>query len=154
MTAILMLFIIGLLLLAFEVIVPGGILGVIGGLAMLGGCGIAFNEYGTNGGALAVVVAVVLAGVMLYLEFAVLPKTAMGQRMFLKSKVTGTTAKARTEDLTGVTGKTVTTLAPSGYVMIEGKRHEAFSRSGYLAAGATVKVIGMDNFRLIVTLEK
>ena len=50
MTSILLLFVVGLLLLGFEVIVPGGILGVIGGLAMLGGCAIAFDEYGVLGG--------------------------------------------------------------------------------------------------------
>ncbi|MEY3609410.1 MAG: hypothetical protein RLZZ447_2198, partial [Verrucomicrobiota bacterium] len=36
MTLILVLFAIGILLLALEVIVPGGVLGIVGGLALLG----------------------------------------------------------------------------------------------------------------------
>ena len=154
MTSILLLFAVGLLLLGFEVIVPGGILGAIGGLAILAGCVIAFGELGITGGGLAVLAAVLLVGLLLYVEFRILPKTAMGRRLFLKSKVTGTTHAVREEDLGGKSGETATDLGPTGYVMIEGKRYEAFSRSGFLDAGAKVKVVGMDNFRLIVTLEK
>ena len=154
MMSIVLLFVVGLLLLGFEVIVPGGILGAIGGMAILGGCVIAFGELGITGGGLAVLAAVLLVGLLLYVEFRILPKTAMGRRLFLKSKVTGTAHAVREMDLGGKSGEAATDLAPTGYVMIEGKRHEAFSRSGFLDAGAKVKVVGMDNFRLIVTLEK
>lgn len=153
MTAILLLFVIGLLLLAFEVIVPGGILGALGGLAMLGGCAMALGEYGPTGGALALLAAVLLTVLVLYVEFRLLPQTKWGQRMFLKTAVTGKAGKARGRDWTGTVGQAVTDLAPSGYVEIDGKRHEAFSRSGFLETGVKVKVVGMDNFRLIVTLE-
>lgn len=154
MTAIVLLFIVGVLLLAFEVIVPGGILGVLGVLAMIAGCGMAFADFGVSGGSLAVVSALILVGLVLYLEFIVLPKTKWGQRLFLKKAVTGTASQDRAASLNGAVGKTVTALAPTGYVLIDGQRHEAFSRSGFLENDAPVKVVGMDNFRLIVTLEK
>ncbi len=48
MTLIILLFALGILLLAVEVIVPGAILGSIGGLMMFGGCVMAFMEYGTR----------------------------------------------------------------------------------------------------------
>jgi len=153
MTAIVILFTVGVLLIGFEVIVPGGVLGVLGGFALIAGVAMAFYDHGLSGGASAFFVALALVGVVLYLEFVILPKTAFGRRMFLRSAVTGTT-KAATEELTGRTGKTVTALAPSGYVLIDGKQHEAFSRSGFLEEGTAVKVIGKDNFRLIVTPEK
>jgi hypothetical protein len=44
------LFALGIVLLAVEVIVPGGILGAIGGLMIFGGCVMSFIEYGTIGG--------------------------------------------------------------------------------------------------------
>ena len=50
MTLIILFFALGILLLAVEVIVPGAILGSIGGLLMFGGCVKAFMEYGTGGG--------------------------------------------------------------------------------------------------------
>jgi membrane-bound ClpP family serine protease len=48
-------------------------------------------------------------------------------------------------------GETITPLSPSGYISLQGRRYEAFSQSGYLAKGVTVRVTGLDNFRLIVT---
>ena len=154
MNAILLLFIIGVIFLGFEVFLPGGILGVFGGLAMLGGCGLAFANYGISGGSLAVLLALVLVALMLAFEFFILPKTAIGKRLFLSASIQGTTQASRAKDLTGSCGKTVTALAPSGYVSIDGHQHEAFSRSGFLESGVPIKVIGLDNFRLIVTLEK
>jgi membrane protein implicated in regulation of membrane protease activity len=44
-----------------------------------------------------------------------------------------------------------TTLAPGGYVRIEDRRYEAFCRSGLAPVGARLKVVGLDNFRLIVS---
>lgn len=154
MNAIVLLFIIGVIFLGFEVFLPGGILGVFGGLAMLGGCGLAFANYGISGGAFAVLLALVLVAMMLAFEFFILPKTSIGKRLFLNATIQGTTHGARPKDLTGSSGKTVTALAPSGYVSIDGHQHEAFSRAGFLASGVPIKVIGMDNFRLIVTSEK
>ena len=52
MSAIVLLFLLGIVLLGFEVITPGGILGVLGGLAMLGGSAVAFNTFGGLGGGL------------------------------------------------------------------------------------------------------
>lgn len=153
MNAIVILFTVGVLLIGFEVVVPGGILGILGGLALFGGVATAFYDYGLSGGVIAFLVALGLLGIVLWLEFVLLPKTALGRRMFLQSAVTGTT-KAATENLVGRSGKATTALGPSGYVQIEGKQYEAFSRSGFVDAGSAVKVIGSDNFRLIVTLEK
>jgi membrane-bound ClpP family serine protease len=44
-----------------------------------------------------------------------------------------------------------TTLAPGGFVRIGDRRYEAFCRSGYATAGVRLRVIGLDNFRLIVS---
>ena len=48
MNAILLLFLIGVLLLAGEVFVPGAILGIIGALCMFGGCVLSFSQFGTS----------------------------------------------------------------------------------------------------------
>lgn len=152
MSAVVLLFVVGLILLAFEVIVPGGVLGMIGVCALIGGCGLAFVEFGLNGGLLASGLAVVLTGVMLWLELKVMPKTALGRRFFLDQSVEGKSQPALAEStaVVGAVVEAVTTLAPSGYVVLDGKRYEAFSRSGLVEAGARLKVVGVDTFRLIV----
>jgi membrane-bound serine protease (ClpP class) len=94
---------------------------------------------------------VVLVATVLYFEFAILPKTAFGKRLFLQKSIDGTSAPERERDYVDAEGVTLTALGPSGYIEIDGKRLEAFSRSGFLEADVPVKVVGTDNFRLIVT---
>jgi membrane-bound serine protease (ClpP class) len=52
----------------------------------------------------------------------------------------------------GRPAEALTTLAPSGYVAVDGRRYEAFCQSGHAAKGATLRVVGVDNFRLIVSI--
>jgi membrane-bound ClpP family serine protease len=153
MNAIILLFLIGTLLLAGEVFVPGAILGIIGGLFMLGGCILSFMDFGPAGGLLATGVAVLLLGSMLYIELIWLPKTRLGKKLIVHSTVSAT-SQPPVADLQAVVGKeavALTPLAPSGYVLVEGRRYEGFSQSGHMPKGATLRVIGLDNFRLILT---
>lgn len=153
MTAIIILFLAGILLLAIEVFVPGMIVGIIGGLSILAGVVTAFNLYGSGGGMIALLCGGLLLGVTLYIEFIVLPKTKLAKALSMQTTVEGT-SQAAVADLSAVLdqqGETVTPLSPSGYINVRGRRYEAFSQSGYLAKGVTVRVTGLDNFRLIVT---
>jgi len=153
MNAIVLLFVVGALLLTAEIFLPGAIAGIIGGLALAAGSLLSFREFGFNGGLLASFGALALVGVMLYLELVVLPKTAFGKRMVVQSTVSATSQPppAAAEVVVGRDAIALTTLAPSGYVEIDGRRYEAFSRSGHVAKGAALRVVGVDNFRIIVT---
>lgn len=153
MNTIILLFVVGILLMGFEVFVPGAILGIIGGVVLLGGVVMAFVDFGPAGGSAALGTALLLVGLMLYVELAILPKTRLGRRLFLQSSVTGTSQPAVAEAslVVGRPAEAVTTLAPTGYVMVDGKRYEAYSQSGLIDRGATLRVVGLDNFRLIVT---
>jgi membrane-bound ClpP family serine protease len=152
MTAILLLFLLGLVFLAFEVFVPGAVLGIMGGLAMLGGCVLAFNLYGPGGGLLATLVALVILAITLYVELVLLPKTRFGKKMLVQATVEGTSQPAlAAPSVVGKTAITLTPLTPTGLVEIEGKRFEAFCRSGHAGKGESLQVVGLDNFRLIVT---
>jgi membrane-bound serine protease (ClpP class) len=156
MTLVILLFSLGILLLAVEVIVPGGILGSIGGLMMFGGCVAAFMRYGTGGGIIAVTVAVALAVLAFYIEFRVLPNTSVGRRAFLTREITAVSSAFGSEarELIGKSAEALTMLSPSGYVRIDGKRYEAFCQSGQVPAGTPLEVTGADNFRLIVSETK
>lgn len=152
MTTIVLLFALGIVLLTLEVVVPGGVLGVIGGLLMLGGCALAFNEFGTQGGGLATAVALGCLAVGLYVEFRVLPKTRFGKKLFLSRSVSAQSQPVPADaTVIGKTAEALTTMAPTGYVAIEGRRYEAASQSGLIAKGATVRVVAVNNFHLIVT---
>ncbi len=152
MTAILLLFLVGLVLLVFEVFTTSSVMGMLGGAAMLWGCVLAFMHYGLVGGSLAVLAGLALLGLTLYVEFGVLPKTRLGKRFFLHDSISAISQPPVADPaIVGKLCEAVTTLAPSGYVLLDGRRYEAVSRSGHVAAGTALKVVAVDNFHLTVT---
>lgn len=155
MTAIALLFISGALLLAAEVLLPGAIAGIFGGAALALGSVLTFVQFGPGVGSLATLAALALVGVTLYLELIWLPKTKVGRAMVVDAVVD---AKSQplpaSAEVIGKMAIAVTTLAPSGLVEIAGQRYEAFCQTGLAVRGAGLTVVGLDNFRLIVSENK
>jgi membrane-bound serine protease (ClpP class) len=152
MNAVLLLFAVGVMLLAGEVFVPGAVLGIIGGLAMAVGCGVAFFQWGALGGAIATVTALGFLGITLYLELVWLPQSRLGRGMVVESTLDATSQPPlATADIVGKMAEAETPLVPTGYVRVEGRRYEAFCPAGHVAKGAMLLVASQDNFRLIVT---
>lgn len=153
MTLIVLLFAIAIVLMVLEVLVPGAILGTIGGVLMFIGSVCAFVQFGFGGGMIALALAFAVAGLAFFIEFHWLPKTKLGRRAFLTEEVKGVAAAFGDEarELIGQPAEAVTLLSPSGYVRIAGRRYEAFCQSGQAPVGAVLEVIGADSFRLIVT---
>lgn len=153
MTMIILLFAIGIVFLAVEVIVPGAILGSIGAILMLTGSVLAFLKFGTGGGIIAVLTCLVICGLVFFLEFKILPKTKIGKRAFLTAEVTGvaTTLGVEAGALIGKSAQALTMLSPSGYIIVDGRRYEAFCQSGQAPVGTNLQIVAADNFRLIVT---
>lgn len=152
MTAVLTLFIAAVILVGVELLVPSGLLGVLGGLCLVAGVITAFVQLGGVGGSTATAIALVIGAVTLYLEFVLLPKS----RLARKFSMTDTVAGRSQPDLAdrAVIGRetlAVTTLAPSGFVELDGRRYEAFCQSGHVSAGARLRIVELDNFRLVVT---
>jgi membrane-bound serine protease (ClpP class) len=153
MTTVAILFAAGVLLVAVEILVPGAVLGVFGGLFLFAGVIAAFIQLGSMGGAIATGVALLIGAVTLYLEFVVLPKTRLAKK-FSMTETVSSRSQPEVADRAAVIGRevlAVTMLAPSGYVELEGRRYEAFNRSGLAAEGARLRVVDVDTFRLVVT---
>ncbi|MBC8008751.1 MAG: NfeD family protein [Burkholderiales bacterium] len=147
------LFAVGLVLLSFEIVVPGAILGIAGGLSLLAGVIVAFMTHGQMGGALALLVAVAAVTLLLYLEFRILPRTRIGRRMFLEKAIDGTSQPPVADAADAVVGRealALTTLAPTGVVEVAGKRYEARCDSGFAAEGARLRVTRVESFQLVV----
>ena len=153
MSMILLLFLLGLVFLFFEVFTPGPIFGILGGLTLIGGVAMAATNYGGSGGLLAAVSAIGAVGATLYAELVWLPKTRFAQKLSIKSTSGSINRQPPVPpgEVVGKTAEALTTLAPSGYVLVEGRRYEAFSQSGHVACGEQLLVTGLDNFHLTVT---
>lgn len=155
MTAIVLLFVVGALLLAAEVMLPGAIAGIIGGVALALGSVLAFLEYGPGIGSLATFAALLLLAAMLYAELIWLPRTRLGRAMVVDAAIDGQSQPPpATSEVVGQKATAVTPLSPTGLVTIGEKRYEAFCRSGFVARGAELEVVGLDNFRVVVSETK
>jgi len=151
MSTILISFILGIVLLAADVFVASFILAIGGGVSFLIGCISVYHHYGLMEALFSATGALVLLIGTVYFELVVLPKTKFGKGLVVESTSGINAAPQATEAIIGKLGETLTTLAPSGYIQIDGQRYDAFSQSGHVVKGSQVRVVGVDNFRLIVT---
>ena len=152
MNVIISLFAVGMVLLGFEILVPGAVLGVLGAISLLVGIVMTFVHYGNAAGWWSVVIAGSLVVSLFVIELVLLPRVALGRKLFLRAAITEVSQPPLApESLIGAKGQCATPLVPSGSVLIQGRRYEASSQSGMLEAGTNVCVVGIDNFRLIVT---
>lgn len=156
MTTILLLFTLGAVLLALDLFVPGIIMSVFAVMVILAGTWRAFADYGLPGGFSAFGAGTLLVGVVLYIEYGLLPKTALGRRFFLHAAVDGTSQQPASDNLALVGREcvAVTPLVPTGQVEIDGKRREALSLDGHVERGARLRITGAQNFSLTVTVIK
>jgi len=153
MTLVIVLFLLGVILLALEIVVPGAVLGTVGALLMTGGVVAAFVNLGSTGGMIATLVALLLLGATFYLEMVWLPRSRMAKHLSMDTTIDSVSQPplAKESDVIGRDAVALSTLAPTGFVNVDGRRYEASCRSGYAAAGETLRVVGLDAFRLIVT---
>ena len=83
-------------------------------------------------------------------------KTSFGKKLIVQSKVEAVSQPplANPGLVIGKSAEALTTLSPSGYVLVAGQRYDAFCRSGQVPKGTVLRVVGIDNFRIIVTLDQ
>ena len=145
-------FIAATLLLAFlELLLPGGILGVLAAISLLAATWFGFGAYGFLGG-LTVFFGTLIALVLLsFIEFKLMVKTPYGKNFLLNTIIEGHSNKMQAEDLIiGKEGIALTRLNPSGKVLINDKNYEAHSQDGYVENGEKIVVAAQDNFKLII----
>ena len=150
LTVICALLVSGLLLFA-ELLLPGGVMGVLGAVCVVAGLAGVFMRQGFGAGLLATVLTMVFAVVAGALWFKYFPKTSAGKRLLVE----GEAAEWRSYDLKyaellGREGVCVTMLRPSGKVQIDERRYDVVSEGDILEAGTVVRVIEVEGNRIVV----
>jgi membrane-bound serine protease (ClpP class) len=149
MSTIIGLLVAALVLVFFEVILPGGILGIIAALCVILASWFAGAEYGAGIGVLTFAGSAAAIAILAFVEFKLLARTSLGRAFFLKSSVTGHSNIAPAEAfIIGKKGSALTRLNPSGKVIIDGQTYEAHSQDGYIEANHPILVAAQDNFKL------
>ncbi len=150
---LIILLICGLMLVGAEVFVPGGVLGFIGGLALIGAGITAFLHPSiTTAEATAINgCIVILVGVIIFLWIKFFPKTPIGKKMTVFKDLHN--AKSTDDDLpqlVGHTGTTLSQLHPGGYADIDGKRVDVITQGEMIDCNTEVKVVEVEGNRIVV----
>lgn len=141
MTTILLLSVIGILAVIAELVLPGGILGVIGAICLLGAVVVTFITQGATAGtiALATVVAIGLLTLRIWMQyFHRLPFT---KQLVLNETVGVDEHVPARAALVGQTGVTLTELMPSGRAEIGGEKLDVMAEGAAIRRGATIIVV-------------
>ncbi len=147
LTIAIVLFIVGMLLLLAELLLPtGGVLGVLGTLAVVGAV-IACFMIGRWIGLGVFIGLVVLSPFLVTWLINLYPKTPIGRKMILQDE---TTVVRPPPVHIGQEGVAMTRLRPSGEVEFEHERLEVISERGIIEPGRRVKVVAITNNRPVV----
>ena len=151
MTLIFGLIVTALVLVFFEVILPGGILGLMAAACIVAAAWLGFSDFGIVGGASVFIGSIVAIIALIFAEFKLMAKTSLGKGFFLDASVSGHSNEPQGEEsLVGKEAQALTRLNPSGKVAIDGRSYEVHSQDGYIESGETVVVAKRDNFKLII----
>lgn len=143
--------ILGLLLIFLEFFLPGAVMAIGGGLLLL--ASLFFFHMEISGIYEFIAFLVALMGfVYLVVRLALwqVKATAKKGTICLEADQEGFQASTYPLDLIGKIGRADTDLKPSGHVMVEGRRFQAVSKTGYIDKEAEIEVLGGIGSHLIV----
>lgn len=132
----------GFILIGFEIFLPGGVLGIMGGIAWLAAAIVGLNAFPAPYNILSAV-GLLFIGVFTFVVWMrYFPKSRIGKSLTLQED--GAEQKAHSADEqvpVGATGEALSTLRPSGIVMIDGERVDVVAQGEWIEAGSNVQVI-------------
>jgi membrane-bound serine protease (ClpP class) len=144
------LFVVGFLLIAAEVFLPGLILGTIGVLCLAGSVAMVYANHGPAAGLVATFVVGGLALVGFVVWLFVFPRTFIGRKIMLRSSQPPDHRATEHRSLVGQTGFSLTPLRPSGTARIDGKRIDVTALADFIDEGVRVEVVAADGLRVVV----
>jgi len=148
-TWLITLLLVGTLLIGAEVFIPGAVAGTLGGAALFGAVGVAF-EISPTCGFYVLFGVFILVALTTFAWIRLFPKSGIGQKMTLS--VDGKVFKSSDshQALLGKTGITHSELRPAGYALIEGKRIDVISEGGLIDIHVPICVIKVEGTRVVV----
>lgn len=150
MTVIITLILVGTVAILLELFLPGGIVGVIGTLCLLGAIILTFNEYGLGAGVAVTVGILVMTTLALYFWMKNFDRLPWIKSVILTQTVGKDTTPDKNRELINKTGETLTALGPSGKALIEDKKLDVMAESGYIDQGTPIIVVHADGSKIIV----
>jgi len=147
MTTILLLAGAGLALLLAEVFLPGGILGIVGGLLLLSAVALGYVNFGFVTGTIFFVGVLAVAGLGFAGWMAWFPRLPVGRQFILSKAIAG---ERPSPSLLAREGVALTMLRPAGTAKIDGRRVDVVSESDFIEEGSAILVVAVEGNRVVV----
>lgn len=145
----------GLLLIFIEFFLPGAVMGTIGSIMLI--ASIYFFAAETESSlALAAYVLAIACALICLIKVAIwrMQKTTSKHTICTDASQVGYMASSFDANAVGKHGIVVSDLKPGGYVLVDGKKQQAISVSGYIAQNLEIEVIGGQEESLLVKLSE
>lgn len=134
----------GLFLMGAEIFVPGGILGLFGGIALLGAIVIGYQAFGPQGGTLAAILILVFLAVSIVAWMILIPRSRLGRVLTLSDSTRdykGISPKLK--EYVGQEGIAITPLSPSGVIKIGDQRIDVVAEGKWIDKGSRVRIVSV-----------
>lgn len=142
---------VGLILMLAEVFLPGGVLGAIGGLALVVAVVMGYVQFGFLAGTILLVGLGGTALVGFTIWMSLFPRTAAGRKFMLSGAlVAGSGSPVTPQSLVGTSGVALTPLRPAGKALLDGRRLDVVAESEFVDADTEVIVAAVDGARIVV----
>lgn len=146
--AVIVLAVVGFLMIAAEVFVPGMVLGALGALSLLAAIVAGYIAHGPFGGSIIFAAIALVSGIGFLVWMKTFARTAVGRRIILQTPAAQDTSAATS--LVGRSGTAVTALRPAGTARIEGRRIDVIAEGAFIESGTAVTVISQEGLRTVV----
>lgn len=146
------LFVVGIVLIILEFFVPGGIVGILGLLAITGSLFLATDNIVHMGVS-------ILTSIGIAIATSIIMAKVLGKRMKIFRKIvlrdststeSGYVSNKNRTELIGLEGIAITPLRPSGTVLIEDERIDVVSEGSFIQKDKKVKIIKVEGSRIVV----
>lgn len=132
----------GLLFVFLEFYMPGAVMAIIGIIFLMAGI-VTFAEQTQSFLAtlLFIIGEVVLLSLLIKYTLKRIPKAKSTMSIYLHKDQEGYQASQYDKEAIGKHGIVISDLKPGGYILVDGKKQQAISQSGYIVEGSEVQVI-------------
>ncbi len=142
----------GIILIVLELVLPGGVIGIIGFGAFLASFFIATDNYVHMAYSLLIAFAVSILAMIVMIKVYD-KKMKFFKKLILTDATTtesGYVSNQNRTELLGLTATTLTDLRPSGTVLVEDERIDVVSNGSFITKGTVVKFIKVEGSRIVV----
>lgn len=145
-------FVIGLILFIAELFVPGGIIGAIGGVLIIGSLLFAGESFIHMAYSILIAMIMAMIGMVILMKFFG-KKLHVFSKLILKDATTteeGYVSNLNRIDLIGKIGHSLTPLRPAGTILQDQERIDVVTEGSYVDAGKKVEIIKVEGSRIVV----